>query len=156
MLFGGQTFFEFLAALAILHKDDLKNRMNSSFSSYHPGAINPFLPVILVQNRQRGKELNKFCPPNSSDDLYLFFCINPSSMDDRQCPPTSMSMCLISLGTLPVMLQLSSCKSRPENRYENLKNCSAFAPFCPTCSEQKSNKCYSTVIYSTVALLQQI
>ena len=36
--------------LAILHQDDLKNRMNSSFTSNHPGAINSFLHIILVQN----------------------------------------------------------------------------------------------------------
>ena len=29
---GGAEFIKFLAALAILHEDDLKNRMNSSFS----------------------------------------------------------------------------------------------------------------------------
>ena len=28
----GEEFIQFLAALAILHKDDFKNRMNSSFS----------------------------------------------------------------------------------------------------------------------------
>ena len=40
----------FLAALvAILHQDDLKNRMNSSFSSYHPGTVRRFLHIILVQ-----------------------------------------------------------------------------------------------------------
>ena len=50
-------------------------------SSYHSDAINPFLHIILVQNRQRGKEMNKFCPPNSSDDLCLLLCINPSSLD---------------------------------------------------------------------------
>ena len=36
--------------------------------------IHPFLQIVLVQNSQRGKELNKFCPPNSSDDLCLLFC----------------------------------------------------------------------------------
>ena len=35
-------------------------------TSNHPGA--------------RGKELNKFFPPNNSDDLCLIFCKNPSSM----------------------------------------------------------------------------
>ena len=34
----GAKFIKFLAALAISHQDDMKNRMNSSFSSYHPGA----------------------------------------------------------------------------------------------------------------------
>ena len=29
---------------------------------------------------KRGKELSKFFPPNSSDDLCLFFCLYPSSM----------------------------------------------------------------------------
>ena len=33
-----------------------------------------------VQNRKRGKELNKFCPPNGSDDLCVVFCINPYSV----------------------------------------------------------------------------
>ena len=81
----------FIQKLAIiLHQDNLKNRMNSSFSPYHPGAINffpchpgaidHFLNIFLVQNSLRGKELNKFCPPNSNDDLCLLFCINPSSM----------------------------------------------------------------------------
>ena len=56
----------------------LKNMMNSSFSSNQPGAIHTILHI--VQNSQRGKELNKFCPPNSSDDLGPFFCICPSSM----------------------------------------------------------------------------
>ena len=36
--------------------EDLKNRMNSSFSSYHPGA----------KYSWRGKELNKFCPPTAA------------------------------------------------------------------------------------------
>ena len=45
----GTKFIQFLALLAILHQDDLKNRMNSSFSSYLPGAIHPFLRIILVQ-----------------------------------------------------------------------------------------------------------
>ena len=49
LLFGGTEFIHFLA-LAVLHQDISKNRMNSSFSSYHPGAIQPFLLIILVQN----------------------------------------------------------------------------------------------------------
>ena len=44
----GITFIQFLAVLVILNHVDLKNRMNSSFSSCHPGAINPFLHVILL------------------------------------------------------------------------------------------------------------
>ena len=62
----GTAFIKFLAAVAILHQDVLKNTMNSSVSSYHPGAKHPFLYTILVQNSLRGKDLNKFCPPDSS------------------------------------------------------------------------------------------
>ena len=54
--------------------------MNSSYSSYRSGAIYPILPIILVQNSNLGKELNPFCPPSSSDDLCLLFCLYPSSM----------------------------------------------------------------------------
>ena len=44
-------FIKFLAALAILHnRTILNNRMNSSFSSNHPNAINPILQIIQVQN----------------------------------------------------------------------------------------------------------
>ena len=49
----GPEFIQFLAAaLTILnmHQDDLKNRMNSSSFSFHPGAINCSLNIILVQN----------------------------------------------------------------------------------------------------------
>ena len=44
---GGTEFIQFLAALAVLHQDDLKNRMNSSVSSYPPCASHPFLHIIL-------------------------------------------------------------------------------------------------------------
>ena len=59
--------------------------MNSSFSSYHPGAIHPFLQIILFFKSSncklwRGKELNNFFSPISSDDLCLFFCNYPSSL----------------------------------------------------------------------------
>ena len=40
---------QFLAALAIVHPDDLKKGMNSSYSSYSPGAIHPILQIVLVQ-----------------------------------------------------------------------------------------------------------
>ena len=35
----------------------------------------------ILQNCPNSK-FNKFCPPNSSDDLFLFFCIYPSSTYD--------------------------------------------------------------------------
>ena len=57
----------------------LKNRMALSFSSNHPGANHPILQIVLVQNSQRGKKMNKLCSRNSSDDLCFFFCIYISS-----------------------------------------------------------------------------
>ena len=45
------------------------NRMNSTFSSNR-----------TRQNSQRGKELNKFCPPNRRDALCLCCSLHPSSM----------------------------------------------------------------------------
>ena len=42
-------FIPFLATLAICSRTILKNRMNSSFSSYHPGAIHPILQIILAR-----------------------------------------------------------------------------------------------------------
>ena len=46
----GMELIQFLAPLAILHQDDLKKGMNSSYSSYRPGAIHPILQIILIQN----------------------------------------------------------------------------------------------------------
>ena len=48
--------------------------------SNHLGAIHPILQIVLVQNSYFGKEFIKFCPPNSSNNLCLFFCIYPSSI----------------------------------------------------------------------------
>ena len=39
----GTELIQFIAALTILHEDDLKKGMNSSYSSYSPGAIHPIL-----------------------------------------------------------------------------------------------------------------
>ena len=38
-------------------------------------SINPFLQIILALNLLCGMELNEFCPPNSSDDLFLLSCL---------------------------------------------------------------------------------
>ena len=51
-----------------LYQDDMKKSINSN------------RPCAVVPNSWRGKEFNKLCPPNSSDDLCHFFCMNPSSM----------------------------------------------------------------------------
>ena len=45
----GTELIQFLAAVAILHQDDYKKGMNSSYSSYRPGAINPMPHIVLVQ-----------------------------------------------------------------------------------------------------------
>ena len=72
-----------------LHKADcyyrtiLKNGMNSSFYSNHPGAIHPTLQIDLVNNSQRGKEFIKFCPQAAATTfafasvfiLLLLWCI---------------------------------------------------------------------------------
>ena len=43
------------------------------------GRIHPVFPNRPRQNSQRGKELNKFCPPIGRDDLCLVFELYPSS-----------------------------------------------------------------------------
>ena len=53
---SGQNLFfpameEGCIQLLILHQVNCKNMMNSSFSSYHPGAIHPFLQIVLVQKQ---------------------------------------------------------------------------------------------------------
>ena len=50
----------------------LKNKMTSSFSSNHPGAVHPILKIVLVQNSWRGKKLNKFCPPKQQRRPFVF------------------------------------------------------------------------------------
>ena len=51
----------------LLHQDNLKNRMNSPFSSYDPGAIHPFLHIILVKNTAEAQQgLKQFCPPSKA------------------------------------------------------------------------------------------
>ena len=73
-----------LAALAFVHYDDLKNRMNCTRIVYFSKSS------CMVQNSLRGKKLNKFCPPNRSNDLCLCFCLYPSSM-----APSSLSYQMI-------------------------------------------------------------
>ena len=42
--------------------------------------MSKLLPIAHLKNSQHGKELNKFCLPNDSDEHCLFFCIYPSSI----------------------------------------------------------------------------
>ena len=51
----GTELIKFIAALAILHQDDLKMGMNSSYSSFCPSAIHSILQIVLVQNSYRGR-----------------------------------------------------------------------------------------------------
>ena len=46
----GTELIKFLAVLTILHQDDLKKGINSSYSSYRPAAIHPIYKIFLVQN----------------------------------------------------------------------------------------------------------
>ena len=45
----GTEWIQFLDAIAILHQDELKKGMNSSYSSYRSGAIHPIRHIFLVQ-----------------------------------------------------------------------------------------------------------
>ena len=80
LLFGGQNLFNYLPRQLFCTRMILNRRINSSFSSNHPGAIHPILQFVLVQNSLRRKDINKFWHPSSSKDLCLFFCIYSSSM----------------------------------------------------------------------------
>ena len=51
------------------HQDDLKNYKCILF-----------FKIVRVKKSWGGTELNKFCPPNRSDDRYLCFYLYPSSM----------------------------------------------------------------------------
>ena len=46
----GIVLIKFLAAIAILHQDDLNKGMSSSYSSYLLGAIHPILQIFLLQS----------------------------------------------------------------------------------------------------------
>ena len=72
----GAAFIQFLAALTIMPKTIL----NSSFSFKSSWSNSPVRQTVPVQKSWRGKEFNKFCAPNRSDDLCLIFCLYPSSM----------------------------------------------------------------------------
>ena len=64
-----------LATLTYLHQDGLKNRMNCTRTIWRIGWIE-FIPFF--KSSLRDKELNQFCPPKSSDDHCLLFCLYPS------------------------------------------------------------------------------
>ena len=84
MLLFGEEFFKFLATLDIGHQDDLKNRINSSFSSNHPGVIHPIIQIVLVQHctvASAGRNLINSVPLTAATILAFSLCsIYPSSM----------------------------------------------------------------------------
>ena len=115
LLFEGKNLFK-----------SLQNRMNSSFSSNHPGAIHPILQFALVQNSKRGKELNKLRSPNSCNDLCLFFCIYPSSMglhnNSRDTDSLLFRYCIaveacILAELQPDLYPAGTCKSKADFHY---------------------------------------
>ena len=61
--------------------------MNSSYSSYGPGASHPIPHIVLVQIILfiKSSILNQFYTPSSSDDLCLLFCLYPSSTPSMVC-----------------------------------------------------------------------
>ena len=71
---------QFLAALAIFPRTILKNMMNSSFSFKSSWCNSSHSAKSPSAKDLRGKEFNKFCPLNTGDDIFLFFCLHPSSM----------------------------------------------------------------------------
>ena len=79
-----------------------KFRRNGKGRRWSIGWIHPFfksswcnsyiLQIVLVQNRLRGKELDKFCPPSSSDDLCLssVFILLQCKVTSRQARHSKM------------------------------------------------------------------
>ena len=61
-----EELIKFLAAPAYFAQNDLRNRMNSSFSFKSSWCNSPYNSNRPVRNSQRGKELKKFCPPAAS------------------------------------------------------------------------------------------
>ena len=70
----GTELIQFLAAPPILHQDDLKKRMNSSFSSYHPDASHPIFQIILVQNISAARNLINSLP-QAATTTFVFFSV---------------------------------------------------------------------------------
>ena len=94
----GTELIQFLAALAIFHQDDLKKRMNRITATWRNGCFGKMddylvhtIPnhhltkmdglsktvVQIILNGQCGLQVR---PPTNSDDLFLLFCLYPSSM----------------------------------------------------------------------------
>ena len=94
---GGKELIQFLAAQAILHRDDVKKRMNRLMATWWNGWFTPHQtttlpnwifsqkPVFKSTLLQNGQSFIQVHPPTNSDDLCLLFCIYPSSIWQKSC-----------------------------------------------------------------------
>ena len=74
--------FHFVTALAILHQDDLKKGMNSSYCSFRHDSISLILHIVLVQFilffksswcKLASVARNYYCPPPPQAAVMTFF-----------------------------------------------------------------------------------
>ena len=68
----------------------IKDELHTAQDDLKKGCIHPTLQIALLENSWHGKELNKFWPPNSSDDLCLVFCIKFSCSTLQYSDPVSL------------------------------------------------------------------
>ena len=135
--------------LCILHQDEfipffISSWCNTSYSTNRP-----------VQNSQRGIELNRFCPPSSSDDLCFLFCLHPSSLLARysrcacwcislRAPVSSNSTCLTLIcGRVHCVLPntMSQDLGGKPPSFDILQKLLSLC-YTPVCSEQRT-ACFS-------------
>ena len=93
--------------------------------------VHPILKIVLVQNTKHGRELNKFCPSNRSDDLYLCFCLYPSSMGTTQ-PGTEIAGYPATFKTGYNIL--------PDTRSKKMRDYPAWSPFWISFTDQRMFK----------------
>ena len=80
----GTELIPFLAALAIMQKYDLKKGLNSSYSSYRPGAIHPFDLFLILSRCSSFYSLN--CPGAKQLALQGIESILSPKPQRRPCP----------------------------------------------------------------------
>ena len=79
-LLFGEKIYSIPRRTSYFARKILKNWLNSSFYFKSSQCYSSFSLNRPVQNNQRGQKLNKFFPPNRSDDLCRFFFLYLSSM----------------------------------------------------------------------------
>ena len=97
--FWEQNLFNSLPYYLFCTRKILKKMMNSSFSSNHPGAIYPILQIQCKIDSSARSLINSV-PPNSGDDLCLFFCIYPSMGERLQSKDCRLYWRIFSYQTL--------------------------------------------------------